>query len=221
MEDCFLLVLGIDTTEKFVNFSLTKDNEILSSAINLDIKTENLISFLDKVYKENNEDVKKTNLIGVITGPGGYTSSRSGIVLAKTIAQLLNINVIGFDKIELIIKSYNSNSNSIISPIIDVKRDELYTCIAKKLNNFQIEYFIKPCILKINEYLELINEFKHKIIIINQANKELNIKNDLVIVDNNFVLRPEYINFQSIEQFNMGLKTTYKDINTFYIREAI
>lgn len=214
-----MLVLGIDTTEKLVNIALTNNKEVLSSIINLNIKTENLVSILDDLYKENNKDVKETNLIGVITGPGGYTSSRSGIVLAKTIAQLLNIPIIGFDKIELIIKSYNSNS--IITPIIDVKRDEIYTCIAKKLNPFQIDYFLRPTVLKIEEYIEIINGFKNKITIINQYNKELNINNDFVNIDNDFILKPEYINFQSIEQLNMGLKTNYNDIHPFYIREAV
>ncbi|GIW21259.1 MAG: hypothetical protein KatS3mg068_0266 [Candidatus Sericytochromatia bacterium] len=214
-----MLVLGIDTTEKLVNIALTENNKVLSSISDLNIKTENLILVLDKIYNENNKNVKQTNLIAVIIGPGGYTSSRSGIVLAKTISQLLNINIIGFNKIELIIKTYKSNS--IVSPVIDIKRNEIYTCIAKKLNSFQIDYLIKPCVLEINEYIELINNFKYETIIINQTNKELNFNNNLVILDNNFILKPEYINFQAVEEFKMGLKTTYKDINPFYIREAI
>jgi tRNA threonylcarbamoyl adenosine modification protein YeaZ len=214
-----LLILGIDTTEKLVNIALTENKEVLSSITNLNIKTENLISVLDNLYKQNNKDVKETKLIGVITGPGGYTSSRSGVVLAKTIAQLLDINIIGFEKIELIIESYNSKS--VISPIIDIKRNEVYTCIARKLDSFHIDYFIKPTIFKIEEYIEIINNFKDKITIINHYNKELKIKNNLVNVDNNFILKPEYINFESLEKFNIGIKTSYKDIQPFYIREAI
>ena len=65
-------------------------------------QSEKLLSAIDDFMKLNKVKIKQLKGIGVVTGPGGFTSVRIGVVCANTLAYALNIPVFGLraDKFE-------------------------------------------------------------------------------------------------------------------------
>ena len=58
-------------------------------------QSEKLLSAIDDFMKINKVKLKQIKGIGVVTGPGGFTSVRIGVVCANTLAYALNIPVFG------------------------------------------------------------------------------------------------------------------------------
>ena len=84
--------LLIDTHDKLVSFVLYKDGKTIdiknieSNMRHSEIAMPSLIDIL----KTNNVDIKDIDELLVVIGPGSFTGVRIGVVIAKTIAYLLN-----------------------------------------------------------------------------------------------------------------------------------
>lgn len=219
-----MLILGIDTSEKNINIALLKDNTLIFNIEKKTDRTEDLIDLLATTFKDLDLNKKDISAIGVVTGPGGYTGTRSGVSVAKTIGQVLNIPVIGFNKLEAILLSYKNNNENII-PLIDIKRSEAYSCIAS-INNENISYKQEANIIKITDLIDnlksnsdrlnlLAYDFRDKKELFENLPKNIN-------VDFEFRLQPSDIAKLTKSKVESNIDITYfNDISPFYIREAI
>lgn len=71
--------------------------------------------------------------LAVATGPGGFTGTRIGVVMARTLAQQLAIPLFGVSSLAAISGAYAAEAIAVTSPIVAVQmpaqRGELYTAI--------------------------------------------------------------------------------------------
>ncbi|MFN8674561.1 MAG: tRNA (adenosine(37)-N6)-threonylcarbamoyltransferase complex dimerization subunit type 1 TsaB [Candidatus Sericytochromatia bacterium] len=217
-----MLILGIDTTEKNINIALTLNKNILFESELISNRTEDIINHLRTAFLELGKTPTDLNAIGVILGPGGYTGTRSGIVVAKTMAQFINIPVIGFNKIDALLLAYNKNKKiKKISPNIDVKRNESYFCIAN-VNEGNISYLKEPSVLKIEDLSNEIQNNLDTIFLLKDFENKKNLFPETNNIDYNFYLKPSDIAFITQEYIEANKKITYfNDIKPFYIREAV
>ena len=63
-------------------------------------QSERLLATIENLLIEGKTTPAKLKGIGVVTGPGGFTSVRIGVVVANTLAYALNKNVFGIKKME-------------------------------------------------------------------------------------------------------------------------
>lgn len=94
------MILILDTTaQKLIKLSLCRDDACDSQEIPFDKgQSEDLLPAIDKLLQSAAVTVHDLRAIAVHVGPGSYTGVRIGITVANTLAWLLDIPIIGFDK---------------------------------------------------------------------------------------------------------------------------
>jgi len=130
------LILSLETSTKVCSVCLAKGNEIIankelfeanSHATHLTVIIQELFNSLPEY---NIEDI---DALAVSSGPGSYTGLRIGVSVAKGICYALNKPLIAITSIEALAHSAEGNINlekdTLICPMIDARRMEVYTAI--------------------------------------------------------------------------------------------
>lgn len=152
--------LFISTYNNIITIGLLKNNKKISIKEVKSVKSHSifLIPTIESILKENNLEINDVNEIIVINGPGSFTGVRLGVIVAKTLAYTLKINIKTITSIDALAISNNILKRKIVS-INDTKG--VYFSIYK--NN--------KCISKI-KYLskdEFDKEYMNEIIIDNDV----------------------------------------------------
>ena len=121
-------ILAFDTsTEKF-SISILKNNKVVLNLSKILNKTYSkfLIPLLKESLEQSNLDIKKINNIIISLGPGSFTGVRIGIAAAKGLAIPHKINILGFNNMDVLVQSIDSNSKEKIVTIIKSKKNNYY-----------------------------------------------------------------------------------------------
>ncbi|MDD2238649.1 MAG: tRNA (adenosine(37)-N6)-threonylcarbamoyltransferase complex dimerization subunit type 1 TsaB [Bacilli bacterium] len=135
--------LFISTYNYLITIGLLKNNKKIAIK---EIKSDKshsifLIPSIESILKENNLDIHNINEIIVINGPGSFTGVRLGVIVAKTLAYTLKINIKTITSIDALAISNNILKRKIVS-IKDNKG--VYFAIYKNNKNIsQIKYLSK------------------------------------------------------------------------------
>lgn len=217
-----MLILGLNTCDNgYISISLSNKDNIISTINKHTKKTEQTVNLIYELFENLSINPYDLSGIGLITGPGGYTGIRAGISVAKTISQLIDIPIIGFSKSEALIKSYSNDSEKYICPLVDVKRDEVYTCISDK----SLNYVLKPSVMTLENISKTLKESNQNIIVlaseIPEFDKSYDIKKENILFDYQFSIDSPEICKLTYNQILKGVNTKYNDIFPIYAREAI
>lgn len=110
------MILYIDSSvNNTVHLSLTKDEKLIAKKdIELNrLQSEKTLAEIEKLLKESNLELKDINGIKVNNKKGTFTSLRSSVVIANTLAYILNIPINEND--DTLINS--NNGISIVKPL--------------------------------------------------------------------------------------------------------
>jgi len=121
-------ILAFDTsTEKF-SISILKNNKVVLNLSKILNKTYSkfLIPLLKESLEQSNLDIKKINNIIISLGPGSFTGVRIGIAAAKGLGIPHKINILGFNNMDVLVQSIDSNSKEKIVTIIKSKKNNYY-----------------------------------------------------------------------------------------------
>ena len=128
-------ILYIDTTTTYL-YTAVVENEELLCEIKKEYKKDlssvalkNISDMLDSINLKIN-DIDK---IMVVNGPGSFTGIRIGVTIAKTLAYILNKDIITVSSLEAM--ALSSKKNTQVVPIIDARRGYVYGAIYDKNNN--------------------------------------------------------------------------------------
>lgn len=220
-----MLILGINTSDNnHISVSLSENDKIIKTIEKTTKKTEEAINLVYQLFDSLALSPNNLSGIGVITGPGGYTGVRAGIAVAKTMSQLLDIPVIAFNKTDLYILALNK-TDKIICPLVDVKRDEVYTCFST-LNNNLINYQMPYTVMTTGELKDLLEKSEKEVIVLAAEladRKEIfkEITNQNITFDYNFKINSEDICMFTRQKIIIGEKTGYNEVIPVYAREAV
>lgn len=133
-----MISLLIDTCTNNVVIGLVKDNTIIEQIIETNDKSlsTNFIPLVKKIFDNNGLKPNEIDNIFVAVGPGSFTGIRVGVTFAKVMAWTLNKKVIPFSSLELIASTSN---NDTIVPLIDARRDYVFSGIYDKNLNVLME----------------------------------------------------------------------------------
>lgn len=137
-----MISLLIDTCTNNVVIGLLKDKEIIDQRNDINDKSlsTNFTVWVKEILDRNNLTPKDINTIFVAIGPGSFTGIRVGVTFAKVLAWSLNIKVVPFSSLELIASTSDSD---VIVPLIDARRDYVFTGIYdKNLNSLMEDKYI-------------------------------------------------------------------------------
>ncbi len=150
------IYLGITTTERETGIALIKERDILYEKIEYRESHQNevIFGFLKEAFESLKLNIDSLAGIGVVIGPGMFTSLRVGLACAKGLSLKNKIPIKGFDSLSALAFSVPPqiiNEQRIIIPVIDIRRQELYYQIFQGINPIS-----EKKVVKINEFLQLI-----------------------------------------------------------------
>ena len=149
-------ILGIDTSSKYLSIALSEDDSIIAEhSFLLDRKHSSLlIPKISQMLEENNISLSNIDAFIVGLGPGSFTGLRIGISTVKGFGIAAGKPCIGVPSLDALALNVDEKK-SIIVPVIDAKRDNLYSAVYERKNNRIIK--------KTNHLLLGVNELMKKV----------------------------------------------------------
>ena len=130
-------VLGIETSGLVGNIAVCDGDRVVASKTygkNFSHGKE-IVSTIELLFNEINQEPGDIDLIAVSTGPGSYTGLRVGVTCAKTLAYGLGKPVIDVPTLDVLVENVKDNSAKTICPVLDAKRKSVYACIYDRSSN--------------------------------------------------------------------------------------
>lgn len=126
-------ILNIETSTDICSVSISVNGECIALKITENDRSHSkiLASFIKDVLDETKLNAKDINAVAISSGPGSYTGLRIGASTAKGFCYGANIPLIAVNTMQIIAKmalqqKNNLDNNSVIIPMIDAKRMEVY-----------------------------------------------------------------------------------------------
>ncbi|MFH2143351.1 MAG: tRNA (adenosine(37)-N6)-threonylcarbamoyltransferase complex dimerization subunit type 1 TsaB [Bacteroidota bacterium] len=131
------VILGIETSTDIcsVAISINETDIRFIEQSNHNVHAEKLTVFIEKLLIENKITPDKVDAVAVSIGPGSFTGLRIGVSTAKGICYAAGIPIIAVNSLEIIAKAFLENNldllndNTLICPMIDARRMEVYYSI--------------------------------------------------------------------------------------------
>jgi tRNA threonylcarbamoyladenosine biosynthesis protein TsaB len=135
------LILNLDTSTQICSVALSADGKLLGIKESHDEKSHSsqLAVFIRDLLKENCLEVPGLDAIAVSMGPGSYTGLRIGVSTAKGLAYGSALPLIGIGTLDILVAGALQNeaitgilekdASTLLCPMIDARRMEVYTCL--------------------------------------------------------------------------------------------
>jgi len=123
---------------------------------------ESLIPLINSIFKELNASPNIITHIAVCVGPGSFTGIRVGLATVFGLVFCKTIDTIGFSQFDIYRFLLKDKVDYTIVPIIDAKKDSVYTCFISSKINSDEKNLLGEC-LTINELSNKLNDIGGKI----------------------------------------------------------
>lgn len=135
------LILNIETSTNVCSVSLSGETgRILALRESLEDKSHSalLATFINEVMEESGVGYDELQAVSVSMGPGSYTGLRIGVSTAKGICYVRSLPLIAINTLEVMTRGFLNRQghllsglgiNSLLCPMIDAKRMEVYTAL--------------------------------------------------------------------------------------------
>lgn len=145
--------LAIDTSNQTLAVAVVDGQEVLGQSQTMAIKNHStaLMPAIDGLMQAVGMAPKELEQIVVAKGPGSYTGLRIGVTTAKTLAQTLNIPLIGVSSLKTVAANCVGVSQVIV-PLFDARRQNVYAG-AYQWHNGTLETRIKDQHISLSELL--------------------------------------------------------------------
>lgn len=121
-----MIVVGIDTSTPQTSVALGDDSQVLGAIrIAGAARQESVTPALDVLLRSTATDVSRVGGVAVGIGPGLFTGLRVGVETAKTLAQVLNVPIVGIASLDALAYGVRYTSRR-IAAVIDARRGEVF-----------------------------------------------------------------------------------------------
>ncbi|WP_276360821.1 tRNA (adenosine(37)-N6)-threonylcarbamoyltransferase complex dimerization subunit type 1 TsaB [Daejeonella sp. H1SJ63] len=132
------LILLIETATSTCSVALSENGNIIAvKEVNeRNIHASHITLFIGEVMQQAGKKYSDLNAVAISKGPGSYTGLRIGVSTAKGLCYALDIPLIGVDTVEAMASGMLGQQeipdDSLLIPMIDARRMEVYTGIFEK-----------------------------------------------------------------------------------------
>lgn len=129
-------ILAIDAATNVAGVALmSEDKLICEDILDYELKhSQKLLPMIESVMKNSHLKYKDLDYLAVTIGPGSFTGLRIALATVKGIAQVTKHKIIPVSTLESL--AYNLfYTNGIICPLLDARRDQVYTALFRNENN--------------------------------------------------------------------------------------
>lgn len=160
------MILAIDSSSIVSSVAIVKEDTLIAEyTINVKkTSSQTLLPMIDEIFRMTGMDKKEIKAIAVTSGPGSFTGLRIGAATAKGLALALGVDIISVPTVEAMAYNYNY-CNKLICPIMDARRNQVYTGIYQ-CEDEQLEEIMPQCAISIDELMERLLELKQKVVFI-------------------------------------------------------
>ena len=176
--------LYLDTSSSFLYTAIIEDNEILieiKERLDKDLSVKTL-SKVSGMFEIKNISPNEINKIIVVNGPGSFTGIRIGLTIAKTFAWAKKVPIIAISSIEAMALSYDEEEANYVVPIIDARRNFVFSAIYSKENS---NFVMKEQYINLNTLEAAIDNLPGKFIYI--TNDQISLNNKYVNYEPNIL----------------------------------
>ncbi|MGL4631142.1 MAG: tRNA (adenosine(37)-N6)-threonylcarbamoyltransferase complex dimerization subunit type 1 TsaB [Leadbetterella sp.] len=123
------VILGIDTSTNGFSVALFSEHGVIHSIDFVEEKSAAslMASTIENVCIQAHINLHDISAVAVCKGPGSYTGLRVGVSSAKGLCMALDIPLISFESLEVLAYQGKDHSSSYIIPMIDARRNEVFT----------------------------------------------------------------------------------------------
>lgn len=158
-----MIVLALDTSTMISSCAVLDEEQVLVeySLNQNETHSENLVPMIKEVLENLDLKVEDIDLYGVAIGPGSFTGLRIGVATVKALAHVFDKPVVGVSTLEAL--AYNLPNHKIIVPMIDARRDRVYTGIYTWQDG-RIKTIMEPTVLEIDKLLDILEGYDELIV---------------------------------------------------------
>lgn len=156
-------ILGLDTSTMMASCAVIDGNRILGEySIDQDMgHAENLVPMIKEIMENISLKMEDIDLYAVALGPGSFTGLRIGVATMKAFAHLFDKPIIGINTMEAL--AYNLPYENTIVPMIDARRNRVYTGIYSHNKNGLVEEMQVDAV-DIDDLIEILRDKKDIIV---------------------------------------------------------
>lgn len=123
--------------------------------------SEKLVPMIKEVLDNLDLRIKDIDLFATTVGPGSFTGLRIAIATIKGFAHLYDKPVIGIPTMEAL--AFNLPYNDIVVPMLDARRNRVYTGIYKWVDN-ELETILKADALEIDTIIDKMDDYDNLVL---------------------------------------------------------
>ncbi len=158
------MILAIESSSLVASVALADEDRVIAEYTTNQKKThsQTLLPMIDEIFRITETDKTEIDAIAVSAGPGSFTGLRIGSATAKGLGLAWNKPLIGVPTIEGLACNIQF-TDRYICPVMDARRNQVYTGIFKNTNGRQTTV-MEQCAIAVEELVELLNEKGHPVI---------------------------------------------------------
>lgn len=219
-------LLNIETSSPVCSVALAKDGKIIASREDFDGKSHAslLTVFIDEVLKESGTDIQSLDAISVSKGPGSYTGLRIGVSAVKGICFGIQKPLIAISTLQalangILMKNLNTTNASLLCPLIDARRMEVYSAIFD--NNLVQQRDIKAEIIDENSFSNILE--KKPILLFGDGSEKCKekIRHKNAIFIDNIISSAEYMVSLSEDAYKLKQFEDVAYFEPFYLKDFV
>lgn len=157
-------ILGIDASGLSASVAILEDEKLVAEyTINNKLThSHTLMPMISEICKMVNLDLETIDAIGVTSGPGSFTGLRISAGTAKGMALGLDIPIVGIPTLDAIANNIQYTDH-VICPIMDARRNHLYTALYKWENDV-LNRLTDHMIIPVTDVIKALEERDEKVI---------------------------------------------------------
>ena len=159
-------ILAIESSSNVASVAIMDEEKVIAE-YTTDFKlthSQTLLPMTEEIIRRTGTDKKSIDCIAISKGPGSFTGLRIGSATAKGLALALDIPIAAVPTVEAMAMNF-SFTEYIVVPIMDARRDQVYTGIYDMKGLYPVE-IMKQSAMSVNELIEKINSYGKDIILL-------------------------------------------------------
>jgi tRNA threonylcarbamoyladenosine biosynthesis protein TsaB len=152
-------ILALESSTMIGSIALISDGHLLSE-YQVEIRTtysDKLLPFIDYVLSNARISIQEIDGYAFALGPGSFTSLRIGISVVKGLALANRKPVVGIPTLDGLAHNM-CFSNLLISPVLDARKNEVYTAFYKRESNHTLKKLTPDRVVNPQKLLNEIQE---------------------------------------------------------------
>jgi tRNA threonylcarbamoyladenosine biosynthesis protein TsaB len=123
------VILALNTATPWLSLALLREGQLLAENVQYvdNAHSEAVFVMLEGLFSSLGLTPRVLQAVAVATGPGGFTGVRTGLAVAKTVAQMLNIPVVGIPTLEAL--AFQCGAAGWVAPMLDARRGLVFASL--------------------------------------------------------------------------------------------